>query len=364
MAKSAVDVIGVTFEHTKQQLLKPFRFGQWARLALLGMATGEMSTGGGCNSIATLPSHFPNSHSQQSFLAPAGLLPHFDPAVIGSMILVLVVGGIVLALVWIYIASISRFLLFEAVLRKQCELGPAWDRWQGQGLRLFWFQLALAVITLGIAGLMLLPLLIPLIATIKAHGHVGPGLILAFLPLLVIFGLFSLFMLLVAVLTKDFVVPVMALDGVGVLEAWRRVLSMMKVEKGSYAGYIAMKVVLAIGTGVVFSAIIGIVLVILLIPGAVVGAVAVLVGKSVGLQLNVATITLAIVLGAVLFGALLYVVAFVCVPVVVFFPAYAMYFLAERYPQLYARLYPSGGGALGATSPEPPPLPPSPAPIG
>lgn len=364
MAKSAVDVIGAAFEHTKQQLLQPFRLGQWARLALLGMATGEMSTGGGCNSIASLPSHLPNPHTQQSFIAPNQLLPHIDPALLASMLLVLVIGGIVLGLVWIYIASISRFLLFEAVLRKQCELGPAWDRWQGQGLRLFWFQLALAIVTLGIAALILLPLLIPLIATIKAHGHVGTGLILAFLPLVMIFGLFSLFMLLVAVLTKDFVVPVMALDGVGVLEAWRRVLAMMKAEKGSYAGYIGMKIVLAIGAGVVFSVITGIVLVILLIPGAVVGAIAVLVGKSVGLQLTVATVTLAIVLGTALLGALLYVVAFVCVPVVVFFPAYAMYFLAERYPQLYARLYPSSGGAFGAAPSEPPPLPPSPAPIG
>ena len=344
MAKSAVDVIGAAFEHTKQQLVKPFRLGQWARLALLGMATGEMSTGGGCNSIATLPSHFPNPHTQQNFMAPDGLLPHFDPAVIGSMIVVLVVGGIVLGLVWIYIASISRFLLFEAVLRKQCELGPAWDRWQGQGMRLFWFQLALAVGTLGIAALMLLPLLIPLIATVKAHGHVGPGLILAFLPLVMIFGLFSLFMLLVAVLTKDFVVPVMALDGVGVIEAWRRVLAMMKAEKGSYAGYIGMKIVLAIGAGVLFGVATGIVLVILLIPGAVVGAIAVLIGKSVGLQWSAATITLGIVVGTTLLGALLYVVAFVCVPVAVFFPAYAMCFLAERYPRLYARLYPAGGG--------------------
>lgn len=364
MAKSAVDVIGAAFEHTKQQLLKPFRLGQWARLALLGMATGEMSTGGGCNSIAGLPSHFPNPHTQQNFMAPDGLLPHIDPAAIASMLLVLVVGGIVLGLVWIYISSISRFLLFESVLRKECELGPAWDRWQAQGLRLFWFQLALAVVTLGIAAVLLLPLLIPLIATIKAHGHVGPGMILAFLPLVLIFGLFSLFMLLVAVLTKDFVVPVMALDGVGVIEAWRRVLAMMKAEKGSYAGYIGMKIVLAVGAGVVFSVITGIVLVILLIPGAVVGAIAVVIWKSVGLSLNAATITLGVVLGTALLGVLLYVVAFVCVPVVVFFPAYAMYFLAERYPRLYARLYPAGGGAVGATASGPPPWPPSPAPIG
>src|SRR5262249_15654681 len=135
--------IGVALEHTKQQLLKPFQFGQWARLAMLAMATGEMSTGGGCNSMAKMPSAFPvPSHDHQNFLAgPADVLRGLDPALIGTLLMVAIIGGVVLMLVWIYVASISRFVLFESVLRKHCELGVSWDRWQRQGLRLFGFQL-------------------------------------------------------------------------------------------------------------------------------------------------------------------------------------------------------------------------------
>ena len=364
MAKSAVDVIGVALEHTKQQLFKPFQFGQWARLALLALATGEMSTGGGCNSISSIPSRLPNPHGQQNFLGPADVLRGLDPALIGSLILVAIVGGLVLMLVWIYIASVSRFVLFESVLRKYCELGAGWNRWQRQGLRLFWWQLAIAMITSTAAVLMLLPLLIPLIRAAKANQHIGPGMILGFLPLLMVLGAFALVMALIMVFTKDFVVPVMALDGVGVIEAWRRVLTMMKSEKGSYAGYIGMKIVLAIGAGVVFGIVIGIVVLVLMIPGILIGVAAVLMGKSAGLQWTAATITLAIVVGTILLGLLMYVVALVSVPVAVFFPAYAMYFLAERYPQLYARLYPAGDTAPARLAPEPPPLPPSPAPIG
>jgi len=36
---------------------------------------------------------------------------------------------------------------------------------------------------------------------------------------------------------------------------------------------------------------------------------------------------------------LLYVIALVCVPVAVFFPAYAMYFFAECYPALHGADY-------------------------
>jgi len=43
----------------------------------------------------------------------------------------------------------------------------------------------------------------------------------------------------------------MAVDNVGVIEGWRRLLQMMKAQKGSYAGYVGMKIVMAIGASVV-----------------------------------------------------------------------------------------------------------------
>ena len=49
MALSAVDVIGPAFERMKQQLFKPFRLGQWSRLAVTGLLAGEMGSAGGCN---------------------------------------------------------------------------------------------------------------------------------------------------------------------------------------------------------------------------------------------------------------------------------------------------------------------------
>jgi hypothetical protein len=89
---------------------------------------------------------------------------------------------------------------------------------------------------------------------------------------------------------------------------------------------------------------------------------------------NVTTISLAIIFGSLLFFLLIYLVALVCVPATVFFPAYAMYFLAARYPTLDALLHPAPAPAPLAPevppvpeSPppfEPPPLPPSAEPIG
>jgi hypothetical protein len=89
---------------------------------------------------------------------------------------------------------------------------------------------------------------------------------------------------------------------------------------------------------------------------------------------NVTTISLAIIFGSLLFFLLIYLVALVCVPATVFFPAYAMYFLAARYPALDALLHPAPAPAppvpempsVPESPPpfEPPPLPPSAEPIG
>jgi hypothetical protein len=84
----------------------------------------------------------------------------------------------------------------------------------------------------------------------------------------------------------------------------------------------------------------------------------VIAGKGAGLVWNSFTITAAIVAGTIVVCVMVYAIALACVPIAVFFPAYAMYFLAERYPLLHARLYPA--------FPPPPasPLAPAPAPIG
>ena len=50
---SALDALQPAFRHTWRQLFKPFRLGLWARLALVGIATGDIpgcSGGGGAQS--------------------------------------------------------------------------------------------------------------------------------------------------------------------------------------------------------------------------------------------------------------------------------------------------------------------------
>jgi hypothetical protein len=187
---------------------------------------------------------------------------------------------------------------------------------------------------------------------------------------IVVFLLLLIFVVAAAVvhvLTKDFVVPQMALEGVGAIEGWRRLWPMMQAEQSGYAIYVGLKVVLAIGAGIVIGIVSIILGLIVAIPAVGVAVVAVITGKSAGLTWNALTITVAVVVGCILFALFFYFMALISVPAIVFFPAYAIYFFAPRYRALSLILYPpptAKGFEPGNGPPpeEPPPLIPAPEP--
>jgi hypothetical protein len=191
--------------------------------------------------------------------------------------------------------------------------------------------------------------------------HMIPLILGGMLLFFVVMG-FILLSLVVHVMTKDFVVPEMALENISAIEGWRRLLPMLQAEKGSYAGYIGMKIVMSLGAAVVVGIITFIVLLIFLIPVGGFGVIAVMAGKTAGLTWNLYTITLAVVVGCVVLAVVLYVVSLISVPAIVFFPAYSIYFFASRYPALDALLRPPPP-MTPPVAPLIPPLPP-PEPIG
>jgi len=304
----------------------------------------------------------------QSGSMPDWSMPNL--AIYAGLIAALVASALVLGIILMYVSSVMRFILFDSVLAGDCRVGEGWSRRQGPGFRYFVWKLLYLVASLAFFAVVIgIPAAFALAGGwFKEPGeHVGP-LILGGVCLFLVVLIFAVVASVVFVLTKDFVVPQMALEGVGAFEGWRRLWAMMREEKGDYAIYIVMKIVMAIVAAVV----IGIVSVILglffVIPTVVLGAVGVLAGKSAGLTWNAGTITLAVVVGCILLFCFLYLVSLVSVPAIVFFPAYSIYFLAGRYPALSKALYPAvaaPAASLG-TAPfgQPPTLPPGLAPIG
>lgn len=360
MALSAVDTISLAFQHTKRQLVQPFRFGQWTRLAFVGLLAGEMGSGGGVH----VPSGFspPTQGGGGSAHPTFPGIPHIDPSILFGLLAVIFITGLVFFLVMTYIGSVMRFILFDSILAKECRIRDSWHRRQEPGWKYFLWHLAfLVVVLVGMVVILGLPAAIAWFqGWFKSpREHLLP-LILGGIILFFLFFAFFVLVAVTQVLTKDFVVPQMALEGIDAFEGWRRLWPMIQLEKGSYAVYIGMKIVLAMG----FSIVIGVAGIILTLVFAVpvVAAViaAIFAGKTAGLSWNAFTITTAIVAGCVLFAIYLYLIALISVPAIVFFPAYSIYFFAPRYRPLSLVLYPLPHTAepqFSMPPEEPPPLP-------
>jgi MFS family permease len=264
---------------------------------------------------------------------------------------------IVLAFVFLYISSVFRFILFDSVLRRECSISEGWRKWHRAGGRFFLWQIVFQIsASLFLALLIGLPLALALAAgwTTDLKEHVG-RLIVGVILLAGLFGVFVLTAAVVQVLARDFLVPIMALEGLDFADGWHRLLAMIRPEKGRFAIYLLLKLVLSIAAAILFG-------IIALIPGLFIfvpAAVAVVAGHAAGMGWNVTTISLAIIFGSLLLLLFIYLIALVSVPATVFFPAYAIYFFAARYPNLNALLNP----APVPPAPELPPVPESPAPF-
>jgi hypothetical protein len=362
---SAVDTISLAIEHTKQQLFKPFRLGQWTRLAIVGLLAGELGSGGGFNWSKF---NFPHQPGAPRHPFPSGW-GGIDPALLGALIAVLVITALILGIIFMYVSSVMRFVLFDSVVAKQCRIRQGWSRRQGAGWRYFLWKLLYLVVTLG--GFMVLVAIPAAFAFAmgwfnQPKTHLFP-LVLGGILLFFVLLFFFVAMTVIFVLTKDFVVPQMALEDIGAIEGWLRLWPMIEAEMSGYAGYIGMKILMAIGAGIVVGIATIILGLLIAIPTIAFSIIAVLTSKSAGLTWNVYTITLALVVGSVLLAIFLYVIALISVPVIVFFPAYSIYFFAGRYPALSAALYPAPPAPplIPGTAPRyEPPLPPTAEPVG
>lgn len=345
---TAIDAISPAFEHMRTQLFRPFRRDQWLRLGLLGLVTGELSSGGGCN--VNFPANWSSSTSDSDKLLSAAL-PHLPGAL---AIALLVFAALVLMLVMTYVSSVCRFILFETVLTRRCALREGWRRWQEQGVRFFGFNLLLMLAFVVAAGLLIgLPVAMAAASGFIRHRAEHMALFaLGVAAVVVVALLLVLLMAVLYILAKDFVVPQMALENTPIALAWRRLLARIGAETGGFAGYLGMKIVLALAAAIML----GIAALVIILPvvlvGVMAGFVLVLAGKAMGLAWAGWVVVLAVAVGIVVALALVYAIGVLGSPITVFFPAYSMYFFAGRYPPLAERLFPR--------PPEPSPPPPAP----
>jgi hypothetical protein len=336
---SAVDCVSPSFERTKRQLFVSFRFRRWVRLAIVCLVLGDFAGGGGYTGSFNLPGLPDRRNSPQStigFLDWSQLQP-FIPWLIGGAVLLL--AFIVL---WLYMASVYRFILFESVLYDRCELKGAWGRWEAAGRSYFLWLVSLSFAVMAVS--LLLGGGAAFVGwRLEIFQHPGDHLALLILGgltiLCILFG-FLMATALAGVFAKDFCVPLMAIENLPVLDAWRRLLPMLAAEKMAYAGFVLMKIVLAVGSAIIFGIITVLTLIAVAIPLAIGGAALFFGGKAAGLSWDFPLIGVVAILGGVVISGILYLLALISTPPMVFFQAYVIYFFGSRYPALGVIAFP------------------------
>ncbi len=349
----AGDVISPSFEYTKRELFQPFRFGRWMRLAVIGAVTGELS--GGSFSLPSGNFNLPTNSQPDGKDSLAAVMPPWEIwQDYGVWIVAGVAALVILMLVWIYAESVYRFILFEAVLRGKYELREGWRRWGEPGRSYFWWQILFGGATLILMGLLFgVPALLAWRAGWFEHAedHVGALVLLVLLAVVVLLLVFTA-MMLISLAARDFVVPVMGIENVGVMEGWRRALAMMRGQKGAYAFYVLIKVGLGMAAAVVFGIVGVIVFLTLLIPAGIAAVGVVLLAMAGGMTWNPYTIAAAVAAGALGILVIMFVSGLVCAPGLVFFQSYSLRFLGQRYEKLAAELAARDGAATMPASPD------------
>jgi hypothetical protein len=259
MTLYALDDIQDGIAATRAFLL-PFDLRRWTKLALLVFFVGG---GGGVN-----PTQFSNTNVPQGSRESPGAVgfPGGVPAIQSSeLVLLAAILGVIglIALGLLFVGSVLEFAFVESLRNERVSVREYWsDHWR-LGARLFGFRLGLAVLSLGVVGVLGAAFLLDVG---RFPIHLLPLGILLVVVLTIVVGLVNAF-------TARFVVPIMILEEQGLLAAWRQFWPTLSGQWKQYAVYAVMRFVLQIAGGILVGLITLVGAIVLAIPLGIVGVV-------------------------------------------------------------------------------------------
>ncbi len=353
---SAIEAVSPAFERMASMLFRPFRFRTWLKIGFIGWLAGGVAAGNLNSFNYRMPSRGDFPHGAPDAIARDAsdvMARKLSEAIssfhIGSylwIIICVVLLFVVVSLIFLYLYCRFRFILFDNVITRQAIIRRGWHQYGSQASRYFIFWIGYMLLSwaalAAIVG-------VPFWHAYKSGAFHGDNALWALFALIgpVILGLllFALISALVRVFAQDFLVPLMALNDIGLGDGWSMIRQMVAREPGAWAGYLGMKLVLSIVAGIVLSVVLlitGLFLcLILAIPVAIVIFLGIALIKGAATAGVVIAIVLFVLAGLACLACLFCLSLVVSAPVVVFFEAYSLYFLGGRYPKLGALLWPA-----------------------
>ncbi len=244
-----------------RDLLWPFRKGIWFRIALIALFIGWGGAG------FPQPTWSSGSSTTSDDL-PMVFMPEALPDMAG-LIIAIVLLIIALALLFMLIGSIFQFVFVDCIRTGNVKIREYFSPRAGMGIRLFLFQIGIAVLFLVLLAALIIPLII--LAGGLAGSAGGISLVLTlilFFPILIVL---AIIVGIIQLITIDFVVPIMIQKDCGVIDGWKEFYSIISRQWMQGIIYLVVRFLAALGAGVVMILLTLLALGIVAIPFALIG---------------------------------------------------------------------------------------------
>ena len=238
---------GVAFEWMKTVLFRPFDIVKWLTIAFAAFIAG--SWGGNFN-----PGRFSRIFKgdwKYRYQTHSDVTSdwHFPEWAIG-LVIAGVIFAIVLAIVLMWVAARGRFIYTDCVVRNRGAIAEPWREYRREGNSFFFFSLAIAAIIVGITGIFVLAILLPM-GLFSHDRDAATGLGITLVLTLIVLGLIWLLFTLFFALVSQFMVPVMYRRRCTAREAFVDVAKLIFNNPGPFILFVLFGIVLAIAVAVV-----------------------------------------------------------------------------------------------------------------
>lgn len=327
-SRQATRALVEAFHDTADLLLQPVDAVRWLKLSLLCLFLGGGTPSAAFNwSLGSLPGDI-------GFREFVGRVRQ-TVAAHAWLIALAAFAGVALFVATLYLRSVFRFALVDAIARRDIRLRSSLRETHKPGRSYFlWLLGVVAAVSLSLlaGGILVYPYL----KAASAEGLRSPSFWAILMVVLVVDILMGLAVALVVVLTDDLVVPIMYAEELPLPAAWAKLMPRLKAEPAAVAAYVLLRFAVAVATSVaalflLFPLLLG------LFSGAIVsGALVVLILHFLGFywSWNPLTVSLASVGLAMLVGLVLAVLSVVAMPAQVFIQDFGMCFIAARFPSV------------------------------
>ena len=335
---SALEAISPAIERTKIYLFKPFRLGRFLKLALVAcLVEGAYS---GANVNFSFPFPGPAGKSVPVDI-PALHLPSFSVWIAVAAVALLI--SLPIGLVLTYLLTRLRFSYFDCLLDRHDSVSVGWRKYHRQAVRYLVANICIGLLFLVAFVLIGVwvwwryrELFTALFSGQKTHLNVDFfALIVPFAWIFLTVAALSLVAFVSQSLMNYCVLPRMALDGDTVLSAIAEVWAEVQVEKGQFALFLLMRMLLPVAASLIA-------FLVVIVPFAVLVVIGVVVGFAVHAALHSGLLLVLLAVLAGMLAAVFFIVVGVSVggTIATFTRNYGMLFYAGRYPEMAARLWP------------------------